>query len=201
MGFRLPCLYVYVSMFPCLHVFMSSCHVSISLCFHVSCLCLHVSMSASSCLHASKFPGFRKRIIILTESGNFRLLAENGKRKWQTSVCLLQTETENRSLFSLVGKRQTVIDVCCSANVPIYCRQLLHIDIEWASRADHLYYHLPFPAGVTQGIGTNKLLAEGFALPSVATVQGQATPVFLLFMPLSVKVRECSVRQQSCESS
>ncbi len=27
----------------------------------------------------------------------------NGKRKQQTSVCLLKTETENRSLFSLVG--------------------------------------------------------------------------------------------------
>jgi hypothetical protein len=47
------------------------------------------------------FPEFRKRIIKLMESGNFRLLAANGKRKWQTSVCLLQMETENRSLFSL----------------------------------------------------------------------------------------------------
>jgi hypothetical protein len=39
------------------------------------------------------------------ENGNFRLFAANGKRKWQTSVCLLQTETGNGSLFSLVGKR------------------------------------------------------------------------------------------------
>jgi hypothetical protein len=39
------------------------------------------------------------------ENGNFRLFSANGKRKWQTSVCLLQTETENGRLFSLIGKR------------------------------------------------------------------------------------------------
>jgi hypothetical protein len=38
----------------------------------------------------------------LTENGNFRLFAANGKRKRQTSVCFLQTEIG--SLFSLVGK-------------------------------------------------------------------------------------------------
>jgi hypothetical protein len=38
------------------------------------------------------------------ENGKFRSLSANGKWKWQTSVCLLQTETENGSLFSLVGK-------------------------------------------------------------------------------------------------
>jgi hypothetical protein len=47
------------------------------------------------------------------EKGNFRLYAANGKRKRQTSVCLLQTETENISFFSMVGKQQTVIDDCC----------------------------------------------------------------------------------------
>jgi hypothetical protein len=31
--------------------------------------------------------------------------AVNGKRKWKTFVCLLQMETENRSLVSLVGQR------------------------------------------------------------------------------------------------
>jgi hypothetical protein len=51
------------------------------------------------------------------------------------------------------------------------------VDVEWASRGDHL----PFPIGVTPLIGTNKLLAEGFALPSVATLQGQATPRQLSF--------------------
>jgi hypothetical protein len=42
----------------------------------------------------------------LTEIGNFRLFV-CCKRKMETAtfVCLLQTETENRSLFSLVGKQ------------------------------------------------------------------------------------------------
>jgi hypothetical protein len=40
-----------------------------------------------------------------TENGNFRLFAANRKRKRQTSVCLLQTKTENGSLFPLVGKQ------------------------------------------------------------------------------------------------
>jgi hypothetical protein len=40
----------------------------------------------------------------LTENYNFCLFAANGKQKRQTFVCLLQMETENGSLFSLVGK-------------------------------------------------------------------------------------------------
>jgi hypothetical protein len=43
--------------------------------------------------------------IELTENGYFRLFAANGKRKRQTSVCLLQTEIENGSSFILVGIR------------------------------------------------------------------------------------------------
>jgi hypothetical protein len=39
------------------------------------------------------------------ENSNFRLFATKGKWKRQTSLCLLQMETENGSLFSLVGKR------------------------------------------------------------------------------------------------
>jgi hypothetical protein len=39
------------------------------------------------------------------ENSHFRLFIANEKRKWQTSVSLLQTETENGSLFSLVSKR------------------------------------------------------------------------------------------------
>jgi hypothetical protein len=39
----------------------------------------------------------------LTENGNFHFFAANGKWKQQASVCLLQTETGNGSLFSLVG--------------------------------------------------------------------------------------------------
>jgi hypothetical protein len=40
----------------------------------------------------------------LTENDNFRLFAANGKRKPHTSVYLLQTETENGSLFFFVNK-------------------------------------------------------------------------------------------------
>jgi hypothetical protein len=51
-----------------------------------------------------------------TENGNFHWFAANGGQKRQTSICFLQTE--NGSLFSLVGKRQRTFAV--SANVPIY---------------------------------------------------------------------------------
>jgi hypothetical protein len=44
------------------------------------------------------------------ENGDLCLFAANGKRKWQTSICLLQMEKENGSLFSFVGKRYMVID-------------------------------------------------------------------------------------------
>ncbi len=40
----------------------------------------------------------------LREYGNCRLFPVNGKWKWQTSVHLQQTETENESWFSLVRK-------------------------------------------------------------------------------------------------
>ncbi len=40
----------------------------------------------------------------LTENGNFHWFVANKTQKWLTSVCLLQTEMENESLFSLVGK-------------------------------------------------------------------------------------------------
>ncbi len=38
-----------------------------------------------------------------------------------TSVCLLQTETGNGSLFSLVSKREMVIDVCCVSKCARLC--------------------------------------------------------------------------------
>jgi hypothetical protein len=38
------------------------------------------------------------------ETANFSLFAANGKWKQQTSVCLLQMEKENGSLFPLVDK-------------------------------------------------------------------------------------------------
>jgi hypothetical protein len=46
-----------------------------------------------------------KRKMELTENGLFYLFAANGKHKRQASVCLLKKETENGSLFFLVGKR------------------------------------------------------------------------------------------------
>jgi hypothetical protein len=50
------------------------------------------------------FPEFRKQQMKLTENGNFHLFTANGNGNGKVSVCLLQTETENRSLFSLDGK-------------------------------------------------------------------------------------------------
>jgi hypothetical protein len=51
------------------------------------------------------FPEFRKQKTELTENGNFRLFYANEKQKPQTSVYFLQTETENRLLFSMIGKQ------------------------------------------------------------------------------------------------
>jgi hypothetical protein len=51
------------------------------------------------------FPEFHNRKTELKKNGNFLLFAANGKRNRQTSICLLQTEAEDRSLFSLVSKR------------------------------------------------------------------------------------------------
>jgi hypothetical protein len=45
----------------------------------------------------------------LKEKGNFCLFAANRKQKWPTSICFFAA---NRSFFSLVGKRETTIDVC-----------------------------------------------------------------------------------------
>jgi hypothetical protein len=42
---------------------------------------------------------------VTTENGSFLLFAANGKRKQLNAACLLQTETENGSLFFLVSKR------------------------------------------------------------------------------------------------
>jgi hypothetical protein len=72
------------SMASCLHV---------SMCLHSPCLHLHVSE-------------IQQTETKLTVNGIFSLFAANGKGKWQTSVCLLKTETENRNLFALVGNRK-----------------------------------------------------------------------------------------------
>jgi hypothetical protein len=50
-------------------------------------------------------PEFRKQKTELMENSNFCSFAANRKWKQKTSVCLQQTETENGSLVSLVGKR------------------------------------------------------------------------------------------------
>ncbi len=63
--------------------------------------------------------------IELMENGNFCLFAANGKQKRLTSICLLQTETENGSLFP-ASKRYTVLTIAVSANVPIYVNSLLN---------------------------------------------------------------------------
>ncbi len=93
-------------MSPCVHV-----HVSMSLCLHVSLLhfsmfpCLHVYFSIFPCLrlHISKspcmFPEFRKRKTELTEDGNLRLLAANGKGKPMFVVLGRQTINGNRRLL------------------------------------------------------------------------------------------------------
>jgi hypothetical protein len=41
----------------------------------------------------------------LTVNSNFHLYTAKGRRKRQTSVCLLLTLTENGNLFSLIGNR------------------------------------------------------------------------------------------------
>jgi hypothetical protein len=46
-----------------------------------------------------------------------------------TSVCLLQAETENGSLFPLVGKQLTAIDVCCFHKCDHLC---LHVCYHFA---------------------------------------------------------------------
>jgi hypothetical protein len=45
------------------------------------------------------FLEFRKRKTEFTENGIFRLFYANGKRKWQTSSCLLQTEKKKGVCF------------------------------------------------------------------------------------------------------
>ncbi len=89
------CVFLHVSISPFLHVSISPClllHVSMSPspCLHVFMYpCLHVSMSLSLHFHVSMFPEFCKRQMELTKNGNLRLFAGNGKKKRQTSICLL----------------------------------------------------------------------------------------------------------------
>ncbi len=90
-----PFLHVHVSMSMspclCLHVY-----VSMSSFFQVSMSHVYVSMFSCLHLHVSMFPAFLKQKTELMENCNFHLFAANRKRKWQTSVSFLQTETEKR---------------------------------------------------------------------------------------------------------
>jgi hypothetical protein len=64
-------------------------------------------MSSSPCLHVSQcFQNSANKKPELTENRNFRLFAANTKGKRQTSICLLQMETENWK-FVFIG-RQTI---------------------------------------------------------------------------------------------
>jgi hypothetical protein len=108
-------------------------HISMSQFLHVSmspCLFLHVSIHPSPCLQVSgirqtenRTNGKQQLPFICckrkTATANFRLSVANGKRQWQNSVCLLQAETENGNLFSLVC--QTLVGHCC------FSKRALHI--------------------------------------------------------------------------
>ncbi len=115
-------------MYPCLHVSMSP--------------CFHVSISMSPCLHVSLFmspcPEFCKQKTELKENGNFCLFSVNGKWKQQSFVYLLQTETENVRLFSLVTKWSTIINDCCF-------RKHSHLGLKETKTKQKLYYVVPAP--------------------------------------------------------
>ncbi len=83
--------------------------------FRLMYLCHHVHVSMSPCFHVSIFLGLHLHVHVLlvsanktklTKCGNFRFSA-NRIWKRQASICLLQTEAENRS-FVFFGW-QTII--------------------------------------------------------------------------------------------
>ncbi len=105
----------------------------------------------------------------LTENGNFSLFDANRKQKRQLSVCMLQMETENGSLFFLVflgwqkinsNQRQLSQQTCPSIGIGntltrVFCFQKLLISSEEFIRALstltlHTYYifskKLPIPS-------------------------------------------------------
>jgi hypothetical protein len=62
-----------------------------------------------------------KRKAKLTENGNFRLFAANGRRKRHTSMCFLQTENRKRKFVFLGQKtKEWLSTFAVSANVPIF---------------------------------------------------------------------------------
>ncbi len=104
-----PCLHVHISrsMSPC---FISPCfHVSMSMssCFHVS-----ITMSPFLLVHVSHVLGIPQTENETNGKWHLPFVCCKRKTKTLTSVCLLQTETVNGRLFSLVSKRYMVIDDC-----------------------------------------------------------------------------------------
>jgi hypothetical protein len=57
-----------------------------------------------------------------TENGNFSLLAANGKCKWQTSISLLQTDTENEICFPWSSNDKWLSKIAVSSNMPTYAQ-------------------------------------------------------------------------------
>ncbi len=76
------------------------------------CPCLHVSMSMSpcSCFHVSGILQMETRF---TKNGNFHFFAANGNGNSKLLFVCCKRKQKKGNLFSLVGKWQIVIDVCC----------------------------------------------------------------------------------------
>ncbi len=131
-----PCLLVSMSMSPCFHVSMSPrLHVSMSLCLHVSIFiypCFRIRGSKKLIPKNYRLPPDSRNSLPwtpyckwkaeLTRNSSFRLFATNRKRQ---TICLLQTETKNESLFSLGGKRSTIIDDLCFKKRSHLCSRVI----------------------------------------------------------------------------
>jgi hypothetical protein len=142
-----PCLYVRVSMSmslcPCLHVYVAK---SPCPCLHFSMFSCLISIFPCPCLHVA---GIHKGKTELIGNSNFCLFAASGKRKRLTSIGLLQTKTENGSLFALIGKRSAVIDYCCFSKLG---PSVLKADEE---PMPHCLYFL-YPPGLFPVLGPNE---------------------------------------------
>jgi hypothetical protein len=138
--FSIWCLHVSISMSPCPcpHASMSQCvHVSMPPCLHLSIspsfyvfmsmsTSFYVSMSSSPCLYVLMSLSLYVSGVPQTKNATngklqLRLFSSNREQKRQTSICLLQTETENGSLFSLVGNLKSTIAVSANVQTCLLC--------------------------------------------------------------------------------
>jgi hypothetical protein len=113
--FKYICIYIYIYIYKRTVPFSVSSVFRLFVCVCVVCVSVSVCMYVHVCMyihtHIHTYIGTfiqthtRTRKTELPKNGHFRLFVANGKRKRQNSVCLLQTETENRSLLTLVDKR------------------------------------------------------------------------------------------------